>query len=323
MKERDFSIDILKCLAAILITWSHMEPAFGQYSWLCTGGSFGDALFFFCSGYTLFIGRNSNGFLNWYKRRVQRIYPTVLTWALLMALFLGSTSNMATVICGNRYFFIPCIMMFYIFLYPIRKYFSEHLSKCFIGIVVLLTASYFCIDHSDFYADYRWKFSMFFLVMLSGAIIGKYRQLIAERLKTVKWYIPVFLLVVSIVAYYALMYAEIRSLVPGYASVLNIYTLLGFCLALYFMAALTSPRLTGAKSRYTILAIGSLCLDIYFVQYPIFDLFPMTGIFPLNVPVLFVLVFICAYILHCLSNVWTQTFKEGDYNWKEIFRLVK
>lgn len=29
MKQRDYSIDILKCLAAIFITWSHMEPAFG------------------------------------------------------------------------------------------------------------------------------------------------------------------------------------------------------------------------------------------------------------------------------------------------------
>lgn len=54
MKERNISIDILKCIAAILITNSHMDSLYGQYSILATGGAIGDVLFFFCSGFTLF-----------------------------------------------------------------------------------------------------------------------------------------------------------------------------------------------------------------------------------------------------------------------------
>lgn len=82
--KRDVSIDIIKCMAAMLITYSHMGMLFPpQYAALSTGGAMGDVLFFFCSGYTLLLGRDDNGFFNWYKRRINRIYPTVFAWALM------------------------------------------------------------------------------------------------------------------------------------------------------------------------------------------------------------------------------------------------
>lgn len=36
-KTRDISIDILKCIAAIVITNSHMELLYGKYNALATG----------------------------------------------------------------------------------------------------------------------------------------------------------------------------------------------------------------------------------------------------------------------------------------------
>lgn len=65
MKERNIGIDILKFFAALLITNSHMELLYGKYSILATGGAIGDVLFFFCSGFTLFLGRMGR-FDNWY-----------------------------------------------------------------------------------------------------------------------------------------------------------------------------------------------------------------------------------------------------------------
>lgn len=56
MKARNISIDILKCIAVLVITNSHMELLYGKYSALATGGAIGDALFFFASGFTLFMG---------------------------------------------------------------------------------------------------------------------------------------------------------------------------------------------------------------------------------------------------------------------------
>ena len=56
-----------------------MELLYGKYNALATGGAIGDVLFFFCSGFTLFLGKMGR-FDNWYKRRINRIYPTVFAW---------------------------------------------------------------------------------------------------------------------------------------------------------------------------------------------------------------------------------------------------
>ena len=47
------------------------------FSILATGGAIGDVLFLFVSGYTLFLGNMDLKFDNWYKRRINRIYPTL------------------------------------------------------------------------------------------------------------------------------------------------------------------------------------------------------------------------------------------------------
>lgn len=56
MKNRIISIDILKVFAVFLVMNSHMELCYGEYGFLATGGAIGDALFFFCSGFTLLMG---------------------------------------------------------------------------------------------------------------------------------------------------------------------------------------------------------------------------------------------------------------------------
>lgn len=92
-RSRNLSIDILKFFAVLLITNSHMEKVYADYGALSTGGAIGDALFFFCSGFTLFLGRIGR-FDAWYKRRIRRIYPSVFGFALVTSICFASTSNM-------------------------------------------------------------------------------------------------------------------------------------------------------------------------------------------------------------------------------------
>lgn len=47
VKERNIAIDVLKFIAAILITNSHMGILYGKYNELATGGAIGDVLFSF------------------------------------------------------------------------------------------------------------------------------------------------------------------------------------------------------------------------------------------------------------------------------------
>ena len=122
--NRDSAIDILKFIAVLLITWSHFEAPLGKYQALATGGAFGDSLFFFMSGYTLLLSNRKTTFLNWYKRRINRIYPTVFAWALIVAVLLGGKSNMKDIILHGGGFFVACIMLFYLMFYPIKHYVS-------------------------------------------------------------------------------------------------------------------------------------------------------------------------------------------------------
>lgn len=86
-RKRDISIDIVKFLAVFLIINSHADIMYPQFSQLATGGAIGDALFLFCSGYTLFWS-GTKRFDNWYKRRINRIYPSVFA-CLSVAIMLG------------------------------------------------------------------------------------------------------------------------------------------------------------------------------------------------------------------------------------------
>lgn len=323
MKQRDYSIDILKCLAAILITWSHMEPAFGgdKYSVLCTGGSFGDSLFFFCSGYTLFIGKDSLVFFNWYKKRIRRIYPTVFTWALIMAILLDQKNDMTTVVCGNGYFFIPCIMIFYLILYPIKRYLNKHLVLTIISVYCILASSYFMINISDTDISYAWTFSMFFLVMLCGAMVGKIKSETKKDTLLPNSKLPIITLFTSVISYYILMYLENAHIVPGFIVVINIITMLIFSVSIYEICNHYASYMNGRIRKTIIMIIGSLCLDIYFVQSPIINRMPMIDFFPINLIVLPLVILLIAYVLNCLSKVWGQTFSEGNYDLKKIIKL--
>lgn len=84
-KQRDISIDIVKFLAVFLIINSHADIMYLKYSALATGGAIGDALFLFCSGYTLILAWNDR-FDNWYKKRISRIYPSVFACLFLVIL---------------------------------------------------------------------------------------------------------------------------------------------------------------------------------------------------------------------------------------------
>lgn len=320
--QRDYSIDILKCLAALIITWSHFEKPLGDYSFLATGGAFGDALFFFCSGYTLFLGRKVKGFFNWYKNRINRIYPTVFAWALIRALFLGATTdNMLSIILKGGGFFVSCIMLFYIAIYLIKEYASKHLWTALLVTTIVTSGSFFFIDNSNSEILYIWQWSMFFAVMLLGAIVGKKMSTISNESREQRNYKQLPVLFVSIIAYYALIYAEQKYGIQM-LRMFTIIPLMSFTYSLHKLCTGTfAQRLYKNKHTHlVIMAIGGLCLEIYLVQ-PSLLTDKFNNIFPLNLLLMYVIILVAAYLLRCVSRIWMQTFKDGEYNWKEVFKL--
>ena len=172
LEGRNKAIVLFKFFAALLITYSHMGLMFPKFGGLVTGGAIGDGLFFFCSGFTLFLGRDG-GFLNWYKRRVSRIYPSIIMWALLSALLFGWAWDVTDLLTTPRYWFIPCIMVYYAIFYVIREFLAEHLKAVFyVSLALITVASFFILDMSSsvMYAQVSFMRVYYFIFMLMGAI---------------------------------------------------------------------------------------------------------------------------------------------------------
>lgn len=174
LEGKNKAIVVFKFFAALLITYSHMALLFPKYSGLVTGGAIGDGLFFFCSGFTLFLGRDG-GFANWYKRRVSRIYPSIIMWALLSSVAFGWIWKVTDLITTPKYWFIPCIMVYYAIFYLIRRFLMNYMKAVFIGSFVIITfLSFFVLDmdKSVMYAQVSFMRIYYFMFMLMGAVVA-------------------------------------------------------------------------------------------------------------------------------------------------------
>jgi len=77
------------------------------------------------------------------------------------------------------------------------------------------------------------------------------------------------------------------------------------------------------KTRYggvIILIVSGICLESYLIQYYLLT-DKLNGIFPLNIPLLMLLILIVSYICRCLARIFSQTFRTEDYEWKKIFAI--
>lgn len=319
-KSRDISIDILKFIAAISITNSHMELLYGKYSMLATGGAIGDVLFFFCSGFTLFLG-SMGRFDNWYKRRINRIYPTVFAWAIISAFALNLQNNMKYTIIHGGGWFITCIMIYYVIIWFVRRFMAQKLWLVFSVASFVIAVWYLLLDHRldwGMYGATYFKWGYYFLFMLLGAMIGDSQA----KLEFLFW-TDLSKLFLCVVAYYAIIIGASRNAILSQWQIVSLLPLLG--ITYYFYRLCNSSLLKRCyENRYVgwcVKFIGGLCLEIYIVQGVLLH-YAMSSIFPFNIPVMFLLIFVAAYLLRCGARIFSQTFKDGPYDWKAVFKMV-
>lgn len=319
VKQRDISIDVLKFFAVLLITNSHMELLYGKYSMMATGGAIGDVLFFFCSGYTLFLGRERR-FDNYYKRRINRIYPTVIMWALLSSAFFNRHSDMINTIVNGGGWFVTCIMIYYVILHLIRKFAIDHLLMV-LGVTLLVSLGWYLVidipDDFNMYGATYFKWCHYFSFMLLGAILG-----VQKCIGKVSFLKDSLLLIGCVVLFYSILLLGRKVPLIHDLQVVSLAPLMG--VTFYFYKMCNSDQLkTLYQSKWigpVMKTISGLCLEVYLVQSVLFtDRF--NSWFPFNIFIMFVVILIVAYILRCLARWFLQTFREGDYEWKIIFKL--
>lgn len=316
MKEKNLSIELLKFIALFIIANSHMELLYGEYSILATGGSIGDVLFFFCSGYTLFLGRMDR-FDNWYKRRVNRIYPSIFAWALIASLFFDMHYDMKEIWLHAGGWFVTCIMLYYVILYFVRKYFLEKEWIVFILTTLIIAIYYLFEDRSKFfmYGDTYFKWVHYFIFMLIGAYIG------VNKIKlTIRPTYDLVGFIISIITYYVAMFLCVKSPAIAEWQILTLIPLMGITIYLYKLCSSSWCTVFLNKNKGWVCAISGLCLESYIVQYALFT-DKMNSIFPLNVIITMIAILIMAYLVRSVGRIFAQIFSKENFDWKAIIKL--
>ncbi len=324
VKERDFGVDIVKFIAVFLIVNSHADIAYPKYSILATGGGIGDALFLFCSGFTLFLGKPLQ-FDNFYKRRINRIYPSVFA-CLIVMLILGDCS-FGTISLVNFIGrpFIVAIMIYYILLWFVRNFFyNKTLWVFFATIVTTLIAYYFfpykyeTSSKGIYGVTTMFRWIPYFGAMLLGAYIGVIRK---DLKYNIKWDGLKF--IGCLMCFYGiqLIATKIHSTAPY--QIITVGFLYG--IVYYFYKCCNADFLHKIYNNHIcnkiIMVIGGLCLESYLIQFCVIT-DKLNFLFPLNLPIILIGVLLLAYITRCLARLFSQTFRSEDYEWKKVFSVI-
>lgn len=323
-KERDYSIYIVKFFAVFLIINSHADICYPKYSFLATGGAIGDSLFLFCSGYTLFFGQMKR-FDNFMKRRIARIYPSSIATIIVLLLVQGSFENFEHIfLLGAGRDFLNAIMVYYVFLWFVRKYFSKKIPLLF-GVILLITiVAYWFFPYKyetgvkgiyGITTIFRWI--PYLGIMLMGSYLGINRNSYQFRIgsDSAKFFL-------CLVLFYAIQFASKKYPIIAPFQIVTIGFLVG--IVFYFWkvcnADIFKKIYYSQFGNWIILAIGGLCLESYLIQYSILT-DKLNSIFPLNLLVIYMAVLIAAYIVRCLARIISQTFRTEDYEWAKIFAI--
>lgn len=300
IKERDFSIDILKFLAVFFIINSHMDTLYTNYKMLATGGSIGDTLFLFCSGYTLLLNKNSMRFDKF------SMQPDIHI----------------TTLGGGE--FVIAIMIYYILIYFIKVYAVNKIPLILAGVLFVSLVIYILFfpyktetGEKGLYGIttlYRWI--PYFAFMLIGAYVGMKRKTMV--------YNPMsdFIKMIScLFVFYGVQYsAKINPIIAPY-QIITLLPLVGIVFYFYKWcnAGFWGKVYQNKRCHAVIMTISGLCLESYLIQYSVFTT-SMNSIFPLNLPIMVLIVLLAAFVCKCLSRVFAQTFKDGDYDWRSIIK---
>lgn len=346
VKHHNPSIELLKFVAVLLIVNCHFKEQYVSFREFATGGGIGDALFFFCSGYTLFLGRFGR-FDEWYKRRIRRIYPSVLAFGLMSWLVWSYDMRLGDLLTVGAGWFVSCIMIYYVIFYAIRRWASDRLWVPYVASAVLIAVWYsqffnpmrdslraqgepwrsllFTTVPANGIWVYHWnylKWLLFFPAFLMGAHVGK-REAAGIGRKIESWPMALVRVVACVAVFYGIQLFCSHNPEWSWLQIFSLLPLLAICYATFLLCR-TSLAMKIVENRTwgrAVTFIGGLCLEIYLVQ-PCVRTTALNHLFPLNLFILFVLMVIAAYACRVIGRFLQQTFSSEDgYDWGKIFKL--
>lgn len=306
-KNRYEFINVLKVLAAILITNSHYTEIW-PYSFMAFGGLLGDVLYFAISGFCLADIKES--FPKWYLKRILRIYP--ILW-IVNAIGVGvgyfkisSIKIFIELFIYPTYFhFIASIMVLYIFYYFIVKYVLEKTS--FNTVMICLTGVYIAIYlllydktyyHIDVVEEGMVRF-LFLAAMLLGVYFRNYP--INKKIGILQYAQVIGLFLLYLIS--KITFSRISEI--SVFQILNVVILYVLLQKIFRVAKANEDMIVNMRKCFKTLInfIGAMTLEIYLTQYIVYYIYGDRMVFPVNFIVVSVSIIILSYLVHYLDKL--------------------
>jgi peptidoglycan/LPS O-acetylase OafA/YrhL len=318
----------VRFIAILLITNSHIDhlypiPQFG------TGGAIGNAFFFMLAGYGLALSweREKRTFSQWYKRRILRIYPSLILVVVVFDLISGGAWKYWTFMDYIKEFlwptsawFISALMLFYIIVFIMLKLknnnaFLVAIFVLFIPYVYMyLTAvnlSHYTIEGPGYF---KWIF--YLQIMLFGCYLAYHSDRIRFKKPS-----SIIYLIAALTAYYALGLSFMKGHYAEYQFIIHLLT---FAIVYFSFAAARSGFvleniMSNKKISNLVVLISGLTLEIYLLQYQVYSNIIVTSlVFPINVIAFWIFVIALAFIVSTTSD-FIRTLLISHFNRKLSF----
>ena len=244
----------------------------------------------------------------------------------LVGALLSSSTTITLLKLGGE--FVLFIMLYYILLYPVQKYFVNHIGKV-LTIVVLLSLAVYIFWFPYKYETsskglygistlYRWI--PYFGFMLIGAWVGMKKKLYTMEF-AFKWSDCLFFFI-SLISFYGIQFMAKKNPEIAPYQIVTLIPLAGIVFYFYKICnANVFKKLYFTKyGSVIIMIVSGLCLESYLIQNYLFT-DSLNVIFPFNIPLIMLLILIVSYICRCLARIFSQTFRADDYEWKKIFAI--
>lgn len=303
------AITFIKFLATILITNSHYDHIY-PISALGTGGAIGDALFFLVSGYCL-VKNNMDDFFKWYKKRILRIYPSVIIVSFSLWIYLRYNISFSSIINNFIYptgfWFVSAIMIFYIIYYFIAK--TNNLN-IFIIVGVLILIPYFYIyftqlNISEWIIEQPTKFKWLFYFEIM--LLGGYLKLNKDKIKF-STRMDSFILIILLIIYFVdkfLMNSNVLFMKLQFTTQILTFLIVYYIFKASHALSIKNIINTDNYFKKVIVFLSNLTLEIYLVQDYII-LYVQRIIFPLNFIEGTFLIILSGFLVNMLSKFFIK-----------------
>ncbi len=314
------TITLLKFFAAFLITWSHLDKCFpADQAILATGGTLGNGLFFFISGFGLFLSTRNLKSFSWFQTKISKLLLPTFVFVLAKAIFNGYFNLRVDL---NHTWFVWAILLFYVAYHPILVFLKDHLIKIiFITYpVMFIIYAIILLYRQDYFVDianYYFKCTYYFQIFLFGGWV-------ASKNATMKYNIKKDLLL------FLLFYGAFNGLkiyIKGHTEFYPLQILSPLCImpSIYYLFKIFDAGLAKKIIHNKILSpivfiVSGLTLEIYLVQFSIISQ-EFNSWYPANLPLILAVILLSSYLLKIGTGLFKVIFFDGFNNFKSIWHI--